>query len=141
MNSSLATLFKFEVLHGIAHVQLIAGDTGVAECAIEDLACGSDEGAACTVLLIARLLADQRNASCRGSFSEDGLGGAAEEIAAFATADSFTENSEVSGARNKRSRRTGCIGDHAFHARLCIENELADGSRFRQRSPAADRHI
>jgi hypothetical protein len=62
MDSPLAALLEFEMLHGVRHIDISAVDTGIAEGSVQEGAGGSDEGMAGQVLIVTGLLADHNDA-------------------------------------------------------------------------------
>src|SRR5439155_1461925 len=73
-----------EVLHGVRHVDGLAIDTRLRERLVKDTTRGSDEGAACAILLIPRLLADEDDARLSLALAEHGPGPGLPEVAGAA---------------------------------------------------------
>ena len=79
MQPALASVFVFEVLHRVGHVDAFWVDASLVEAAPEHPAGGADEGPSLSVFLIARLLTDEDERGLGRSLTEDGLGGVVEE--------------------------------------------------------------
>jgi len=77
---ALALGLPLEVLHDIAHERLLAPDAGIVECPTQQLAGRPDERVALDVLTVARLLAEEEQGRVARPLSEDGLGGAGEQV-------------------------------------------------------------
>ena len=84
MDPPLARRLPLEVLHGVRHVDGLAIDTRLRERLVEDTTRGSDEGAACAILLIPRLLADEDDARLSLALAEHGLRPGLPEVAGAA---------------------------------------------------------
>ena len=94
VDAAAAALLELEVLDGVRHVGLVARDAGRLEPLVELPAGRPHERLAGEVLLVARLLADEHHARPLQALAEDGLGGAAPEVAAAAVGGGLAQRAE-----------------------------------------------
>ena len=102
MDAALAALDEAEVLHRVRDVEPRAVQAHRGQGTIEHLARRADERRALQVLLIARLLADEHDASIGGTAAEDGLGRPAVELAPGAARRRRPELGEARARGNER---------------------------------------
>src|SRR5581483_557648 len=81
VNAPLPARFPLEMLHDVRDVHTAAIDARLVERFVEKAARRSDEGAACEIFAIARLLADQHDGRALPALAEDGLCAELVEIA------------------------------------------------------------
>ena len=111
MDAELASWLPLEVLDSVGYVYPGAVDAGFFKALVEELAGGTDEGAALLVFVVTGLLADHHDGDLRlysGSvldLAENGLGGVTVQITALTSLDSFAEGGEGSSLRDKRNGR------------------------------------
>jgi hypothetical protein len=91
MNSTLAAFFEFEVFDGIRNLDTQPVDACIAQGPIEQAASRADEGLSLTVLLVARLLADEHDGRRLRTFAEDGLCSVFVKIASPARLNSLAQ--------------------------------------------------
>jgi hypothetical protein len=73
VDPALAPLGPLEVLDRVGHVHVGTVDAGLVQRPVQDPARGPDERVALLVLLVARLLTDQRDGNARAAFAEHRL--------------------------------------------------------------------
>src|SRR2546423_1894133 len=86
VKAPLAARLPLEVLYGVRYVDVVALHSGGLERAVEKPSGGADERQAFLVLLVARLLADQHDASVGRAGAEHRLGGVRPQRAVLALA-------------------------------------------------------
>ena len=79
--SPFSLRFPFEMLDGVCHIHLRAGDPGLSEGFPQNSAGGADEGPTHLVFLISRLFSDQDDCGLPRAFSKHSLASAFVEIA------------------------------------------------------------
>jgi hypothetical protein len=84
MQAALAARLELEVLDRIGDVASRALEPGLLEADVEQASGRADERAACNILLVARLFADEHDVGLLRSLAEDELGGVLVEFAACA---------------------------------------------------------
>jgi hypothetical protein len=101
VDAALAARLPREVLHGVGHEHAAAIDPGFRQRAVEQLACGADERMSRDVLLVAGLLADEKDARALVAFPGHGLRRVLPQVAgaAFlhAVAQSVERSMEIRG--------------------------------------------
>ena len=102
MNSPLAALLKFEVLHGVGDVYVVTMNPRRPERAIEQPSGGSDKRAALLVFFISRLFPNQNYSRLAGAFSQHRLGSMLVQIAAPASLRRFAKLRQGCALRNER---------------------------------------
>lgn len=95
VEASFSLLLPFEMFHCIGEVGFFALDSGVDQEAVEELACGADEGFSAKVLAVAGLFAYDHDTGVGGSFTEDGAGRFFIERALFAAARGFSKRLDI----------------------------------------------
>ena len=127
VQADLSARHKFEMLHRVGDVDLVAIDAGFGQRTVEHLAGRADEGMAGEVFLVAGLLADQHDGGVLRAFAEHGLRRVLVERAGAAMRGLLAERFEIVGGSLACHRslrpllrlvRIGCgVGDHgAGHA-------------------------
>ena len=89
------------MLHHISHVGPASIDTGLDEAAVEQLAGRANEGMACSVLDISRLLADQHDHGFLRPLAEDGLSRVSMEVTCRAFGSGLAQRRNGWLGRNK----------------------------------------
>jgi hypothetical protein len=89
VDATFAARLPLEMFDGVGYVNFFAIDAGFDERVIEQLPCGTDEGFAGEVFLIARLLANEHEFAVRGTFAENRLRAELPEVAVFAGFSGF----------------------------------------------------
>jgi hypothetical protein len=87
----LTARFPFEVFHYVRYVDRFAIDACLLERAIEQLSCRSDERMTGEILRVARLLADEHQASTSRAFAEDRLCSALVQVARLTAGGGFSD--------------------------------------------------
>ena len=82
MQPPIAARRPFEMLHRIGHINPFAVDARLVEQVVQQPAGRTDERASLPVVLISGLLAHEDDPGVGRTFSENGLGGVLEKIAA-----------------------------------------------------------
>jgi hypothetical protein len=104
VDSPLAALVEFEMLHRVGHINIRAIDPGFHQGLVENAAGGTDKRAAFAVFLIARLFTDHEQASGAWTFAENRLGGVTVQIATPALARGLAQHIQTAGFWNERLR-------------------------------------
>lgn len=73
MDAALAAILEFEVLDGIGQIHPLSGQPGLFHKLAQEAAGGTDEGPALQVLLVTRLLTNQKEPGSSASLPEHGL--------------------------------------------------------------------
>ena len=94
-----------EVLHRVGHVDVVAGDVGVVERAVEDPAGRSYERVSLAVLVVAGLLADHHDTRAARALTEDGLGPEFVQFARGAARGRATKGLEARALGHQRGGR------------------------------------
>jgi hypothetical protein len=148
METAFAARLPFEVFDGVGDVERFAVDAGGAECAIEELAGGADEGFSGAIFLVAGLFADDEDAGAGRTLAEDRAGGAAPEWTCAARRGRGAEEREIGGERDGRGGKIGGAdtlgfagGDHRGGARGGFGEERRDRGGFGEISPVVTRHL
>jgi hypothetical protein len=106
MQAPLATPNPFEVLHGIGHVNFIAGNPRVLERPVEHAAGGPDKWLAFLIFDVAGLLANQHHTRSAGPRAKNGLGSIKVEITSFAGFCRLPERFKRTGPGQEIASRT-----------------------------------
>ena len=120
MQAAFAALLELEMLDRIGDEHLAAVDAGIDDRAVEHAACRTDERMALSVLLVARLLADQHDLGVPRPFSRHNLRRVAIERAA--------------GAVSLRIAQGGKAADVGYVVHVRAMTAAADCSRFMRRA-------
>jgi len=83
VQAALATLFPFEMFNHIRDVNLLAVNTGLFQCAVQQLASGADEGLSLKIFIVSGLLSDQKKRGLPGALTKYGLSGMLPKITSF----------------------------------------------------------
>ena len=144
---------EFEMLDGVGDVDSRAVEIGFGHRAVEQLAGRADEGAAGEVLLVARLLADEHDASVGRAFAEHGLGRGLPEVAAAAVVDrgggglqgGVRVGGDRRGRRQVRGRGAGGgklgLVDHGVRSGLGGSDKLGNDGCLGKVAPVFLRHL
>src|SRR5215203_2627392 len=93
------------MLDRVRHVNVAAVDTGIPQCAIEQLPCRPNKWASRNILLIARLLADQHQPCGHWTFARHALG---RELPQRAVAALIKQWALLFAGARDTHRRQGC---------------------------------
>ena len=111
VNAQLAARLPLEMLDGVGYIHLLPIDLRFFQALIQQLSRWTDEGTACSVLVITWLLADHHDGDFRSfrfcsslQFAEDGLCSIAIQIASAALLNSRAQNGQCALLRHKWCR-------------------------------------
>jgi len=132
VQAALATLFPFEMFNNIRNVNLFAVDTGPFQCAVQQLACGSDEWLSLKIFVVPGLLSDEEKTGLPGTLTKYGLGRMLPQITCFTVL--------CSGLKSTKRARVGFGGFHFPHAGLRLRDAFFSISCWRAviRPPATN---
>ena len=117
VQAPLSTLFKFKMFNDIGDVNLLAVNTGLFQCAVQQLTGGPDEWLSLKIFVVPGLLSDEEKMGLPGTLTKYGLSRMLPQITCFTVL--------CSGLKSTKRARVGFGGFHF----VCLRQ--SDGRRVR----------